>query len=81
MQRRRVRDAIIVSYLIAIAYVGVCQMLWIGQQVLPRISGTWFHNVLSQINPAIDVFRWGDPVRTMYEVVQVMSLFLNREVF
>lgn len=73
VQRRRVRDAIIVSYLIAIAYVGVCQMLWIGQQVLPRISGTWFHNVLSQINPAIDVFRWGDPVRTMYEVVQVMS--------
>lgn len=71
VQRRRVRDAIIVSYLLAVAYVGVCQLLWLGQIALPRFGNAFVQSMIAFFSPAIDVFRWGDPIRTIFEVERV----------
>jgi ABC-type transport system involved in multi-copper enzyme maturation permease subunit len=73
VQRRRVRDAIIVSYLLAFAYVGVCQLLWLLQTLAGEAGNTVYLSIMTFLDPAINVFRWGDPIRAFYEVAKTIG--------
>lgn len=67
---RKARDAIIFTFVIAGAYVGICQLLWFTQVLtaLPALRATFLAKALSTAQPYFEVFRWGDPIRALYEL-------------
>lgn len=73
VQRKRVRDAILLTYVIAAGYVVFSWLLWALVEVAVHTRGTLLSDLISHIAPAVDVFRWGDPIRAFVETGNVIS--------
>lgn len=73
VQRRRGRDAILLAYLAAAAYLGVSWLLVMVQRLVGQAPGTMLNSVVDATRPVIEMFRWGDPWRAFNEVRVVIG--------
>jgi ABC-type transport system involved in multi-copper enzyme maturation permease subunit len=76
VQRRKVRDAIILSFIVAISYEAICLFLWLGTvfATAPGSRNTAFGQVIVLCQPYFEVFQWGEPIRAIGEVFTALSL-------
>ncbi len=73
VQRRRGRDAVIVTYAVAFGYLCVCQLLWVLSEASLRSREPWVISLMACVRPCIDCLRWGDPTRAVYELGNAFS--------
>lgn len=72
VQRRRVRDAIIVTYLIAVAYVCVSCMLWAGTELARSFPQEPLAKVVLWLEPVLAPLMWGEPIHAITDVQQIL---------
>ncbi len=75
VQRRKVRDAIILTFVVAIAYEAICTFLWLCFMFssAPGARATIFGEVLQACQPYLEMFRWGEPIRAIGEVSKALG--------
>jgi ABC-type transport system involved in multi-copper enzyme maturation permease subunit len=76
VRRRKARDAIITSFIIVIAYEAVCQFLWMTVMFASAPGGraTPLGQAITWFAPYFDIFRWGEPIRTLGEVNSALNV-------
>jgi ABC-type transport system involved in multi-copper enzyme maturation permease subunit len=73
VQRRRVRDAVLMTFLVAFGYLAVSWVFWLVVNVLYQLPGPAGAPAVATLQSAVDVFRWGDPVRALTIVAGVIG--------
>jgi ABC-type transport system involved in multi-copper enzyme maturation permease subunit len=66
VQRKRGRDAVLMTYGAAVGYVIISQVLSVFVLIAGNMPNAWPSQAMLAMEPAIDVFSWGDPLKAVF---------------
>ncbi|MBX7103844.1 MAG: hypothetical protein K1X57_07170 [Gemmataceae bacterium] len=73
VQRRRVREAVVVTFLISVAYLFLSWFCWFAENVAANFREVAIARAVIAMEPVMKVIRWGDPVWVISEITQIIS--------